>query len=318
MIVDRGGVLLSPLHGIDGADALIFIRVIFALTRVLNHGDLGQDPSVIPLLSHEDLLRIPAPPFLIEDFAEKHDYFMSYIMRPFLGDDQQRWWCTIGPPIWVSLSLLGRSTVIWRVLELREEQLVPPYRIMKSSWRSTRQPLEFELHAAIGESHLGLANPLVGGDAIFPSPPGEVERITISSIRGDHSKDFDDRTLHRIVFEINAKPLWMYENELQLLFALRTIIESLFILLSCILIKPYAVTLAHKFLWDRGILHCDINPGSVLLSEAPATPAIILIPDMAMARVSEGQIAADEVNHEIDAHITVREATIIHCCCVAE
>ncbi|TFY51724.1 hypothetical protein EVJ58_g10414, partial [Rhodofomes roseus] len=136
MIVDHSGVLLSPLHSIiddsdhdsdpgsgNPRDARTFVRVVRALTRLLSDAALGKDPSASSITRRElegyvarsgkDLSPELRAKILPDGDGTR---FPSYLV-PF-QDSGRRTWCTIGPPIWVSLSLLGRATTVWRVIEV--------------------------------------------------------------------------------------------------------------------------------------------------------------------------------------------------------
>src|SRR5258705_12608231 len=59
----------------------------------------------------------------------------------FCGNDSRQW-CTIGPPIWASLSLFGRGTNVWGVREYVADVNEDPHvrgneMIMKTAWRSS-------------------------------------------------------------------------------------------------------------------------------------------------------------------------------------
>ncbi|TFY51108.1 hypothetical protein EVJ58_g10736 [Rhodofomes roseus] len=169
MIADRSGVIFSPARSIidDAAtsgckpgqrDARTFVRVVRALTRHLTEYQLGQDPSVVPL-SRGDLrlcLQLSSVSSSAQQQVclERPEYYPSYRIS-HIGDDARQW-CTVGLPIWTSLSLVGRGTVVWKVLELSGESekgftLKGHIHVMKSSWRDPLKIPETEVYTLIGQ-----------------------------------------------------------------------------------------------------------------------------------------------------------------------
>ncbi|EPS93208.1 hypothetical protein FOMPIDRAFT_1056198 [Fomitopsis schrenkii] len=175
MIVDHEGVILSSLHsivndehidkerrgaGAMGKGAEIFIRVVRILTRGLSDHQLGHDPSVAPVTLSElsgylqrstlaDIHRRQVP-------LAGGGYYPSYRIDPF--GNEKRTWCTVGPPIWVSMSLCGRGTQVWRVLELVKSQggwaFVGELHVLKSAWRDVRKVAETEVYGLINKFRL--------------------------------------------------------------------------------------------------------------------------------------------------------------------
>ncbi|KAH9933885.1 uncharacterized protein B0H18DRAFT_982501 [Fomitopsis serialis] len=319
LIADRGGILLSPVHSIidDGTisdrdprpqrDAKTFVRVVRALTRRLTDHQLGQDPSVMPV-SRDDLesyLRLSSLPNATRDGIHVNgaDYYRSYRINPFVNDT--RLWCTIGPPIWTSLSLLGRGTVVWRVLQLSESTdgltFQGDIHVMKSSWRNPHRMSETDVYRLIDQLEdcpRGVAKMLYGGDVYYLSEnPQTWAKITVARIRGGADSDdpnYPSKVLHRIILPRVGEPLWRYTNELQLLYAFRAIIE------------------AHQYLCKQGIQHHDITPGNLLLwlNEPPLLPdakhrdklARGFLADFDMATVDKPQVLTDSrvqlrINH---------------------
>ncbi|KAI0641631.1 hypothetical protein C8Q79DRAFT_282658 [Trametes meyenii] len=231
-IFDRAGGRISPKFNM-WADLDTFIRVIWSMTRRLTDVQLGRDPSVSP-----------APP----DLQSSWDH-PAWIINP-VGSDPRRW-CTVGAPIWSSLSLFGRGTFVWYVRELSATgELSGPVMILKSAWRSSQRDPESSIYQTVRGSHPGLAKFVVGADVV--PFPGSLEKVTTHYLRQLPLKS-DDKTkiLHRIVIGTTGKPIWMYDTEEQLIDGLISALE------------------AHKFLWDQKILHRDISAGNVLLSDYP-------------------------------------------------
>ncbi|KAI0667479.1 hypothetical protein C8Q78DRAFT_981882 [Trametes maxima] len=246
---DRAGGRISPKFNM-WADLDTFIRVIWSMTRRLTDVQLGRDPSVSL-----------APPGL-QTFWDHP----AWIINP-VGSDL-RHWCTVGAPIWSSLSLFGRGTFVWYVREVSAAgELVGPVMILKSAWRSSQRDPESFIYQSVRGSHPGLAKYVVGADVV--PFPGSSEKVTTHFLR-DRPLKPDDKTkiLHRIVIGTTGRPIWMYETEEQLLDGLISALE------------------AHKFLWDQKILHRDISAGNVLLSDHPEeVGAAGFITDLDIARM---------------------------------
>ncbi len=136
----------------------LFVRVVRSLTCVLNPQDIGQDPTARLLIK-------PREPD-------------SYVIKP-IGKDK-RSWRTIGSPIWSSVSLFGRGTVVWRVAEYNEEDdgYVGPTMVMKTAWRSAQRNPESSLSRYVtaiarNDPDVSVAEFVTGGDVYVEggSPP---------------------------------------------------------------------------------------------------------------------------------------------------
>ncbi|KAI0667138.1 hypothetical protein C8Q78DRAFT_389290 [Trametes maxima] len=249
-IFDRAGARVSPKFNM-WRDLDTFIRVVRSMTRHLTKIELGHDPSVslAPSTLQSSSLNYPA-----------------WIIDP-IGSDLRRW-CTVGAPVWSSLSLFGRGTFVWYVRELSAAgELVGPVMILKSAWRSSQRDPESSIYQSVRGSHPGLAKCIAGADVV----PflGSLEKVTTHFLR-DRPLKPDDKTkiLHRIVIGTTGRPIWMYETEEQLLDGLISALE------------------AHKFLWDQKILHRDISAGNILLSDHPKeVGAAGFITDLDIARM---------------------------------
>ncbi|KAI0641616.1 hypothetical protein C8Q79DRAFT_988260 [Trametes meyenii] len=261
-IFDRTGGRVSPKFNM-WADLDTFIRVIWSMTRRLTDVQLGRDPSVSP-----------APP----DLQSSWDH-PAWIINP-VGSDPRRW-CTVGAPIWSSLSLFGRGTFVWYVREFSPTgELSGPVMILKSAWRSSQRDPESSIYQTVRGSHPGLAKFVVGADVV--PFPGSLEKVTTHYLR-QHPFKSDDKTkvLHRIVIGTTGKPIWMYDTEEQLIDGLISALE------------------AHKFLWDQKILHRDISAGNVLLSHYPEeVGAVGFITDLDLARMEpDAELKSTETVH---------------------
>ncbi|KAH9835117.1 uncharacterized protein C8Q71DRAFT_811652 [Rhodofomes roseus] len=256
MIADRSGVIFSPARSIVDDAATTFVRVVRALTRHLTEYQLGQDPSVVPL-SRGDLR-------LCLQLSSRPEYYPSYRIS-HIGDDARQW-CTVGPPIWTSLSLVGRGTVVWKVLELTESgrgfALKGDFHLLRSYWRNPLSLSETEVYALIDQLEgcpRGIPRLLCGGDVCcHDADPQTWSKVTVARIRGEIEcpRVHPSKTLHRTVIPRVAEPLWKYRDELELLCAVYSIVE------------------AHQYICEHGILHGNVNPGTMLLwRDEPAIPA---------------------------------------------
>ncbi|KAH9935473.1 uncharacterized protein B0H18DRAFT_413416 [Fomitopsis serialis] len=321
MIVDRDGVVLSPLHSIYDdnksrepgrpRDAKTFVRVVRALTRRLTDSQLGQDPSVTPVTRDElsGYMQEPSIPPSVrsEIHLEGGDYYASYRISRF-GKDSGTW-CTVGPPIWVSLSLLGRGTEVWRVVELYQSKgkwaLKGDIHVLKSAWRNPLKLAETDVYnlitgfkreaddadrrtqSASGAAEqdekptfpAGIATHRYGSDVFYYKDPQTWSKITTANLRGDaDDPNCPSKALHRIILPMVGQPLWKYTDELQLLNAF------------------YAIVEAHQYLCEKGILHRDISAGNMLLWPGGAAAGFLYDFDMA------------HVDRLLIDHLTIHEA----------
>ncbi|KAF8579377.1 hypothetical protein K439DRAFT_1416273 [Ramaria rubella] len=235
-IYDRDGVLFSPTHDM-WHDTPIFIRVIRRFTCDLSDVQLGQDPTVRKFPETEALT------FQNEakDLKIPNHTFPIYSINMGRGNFS---WCTLGPPLWSSLSLLGRGTIIWRVCEPSNRKKVM---VLKNAWRRSERLAESTIYSSIKGSHPGLVDFHFGDDVVFPTDTDRL--ITVSHLR-DKGTNNEGNTpiLHRLVFNTLGRPLWDYKTEIELLKGLR------------------AALAAHRFLSEQGILHRDVSAGNIMLS----------------------------------------------------
>ncbi|KAH9933881.1 uncharacterized protein B0H18DRAFT_951835 [Fomitopsis serialis] len=252
MIADRAGIILSPLHSIvddtpasvrdshHRRDAKTFVRVVRALTRRLTNTQLGQDPSVTPIPRDElrSYMRTSSVPSAVQDkvHIDGTEYHRSYRIDRF-GNDS-RVWCSSYFESKHGLAFEG------------------DIHILKSSWRNPLKVSETDVYLLIGQLKAedetaeakeaeekgeyprsrGVADLLYGGDVCYHEGPQAWSTITVAHIRGQAEDPMNpSKVLHRIIVP----------------------------------------RVAHQYLCDRGILHCDISPGNTLLwLNEPALPAI--------------------------------------------
>ena len=283
MIVDHEGVLLSPLHsivndeyidskrrgpGATGKGAEMFVRVVRALTRGLSDYQLGHDPSVAAVTPSElsgylQRSALAETHRRLVSVTDQTSYYPSYRIEPF--GNVKRTWCTVGPPIWVSISLCGRGTQVWRVLELAYVQgqwaFVGKPHVMKSAWRDVRKVAETEVYNLINNfrleeeaalanqseseespvpapASLGIARSVYGSDVFYHVDPQTWSQLNIAHVRGFSGPEDPTltiplpKTLHRIILETFGEPLWLYRDELELLEAFYAIVEGMAIIIS--------------------------------------------------------------------------------------
>jgi Fungal protein kinase len=194
---DRAGVIFSNEYDVI-ENLPVFVRVIYRLTRDMGLEELGQDPSV--------------------SLQDNHTFYQaeypSFVIAMGRRDDTRRW-TTSGPPIWVSLSLFGRSTCVWHAKGLHGEC------ILKIAWRDEARKSESEIYQMI-TSHPGVAQFLDGGDVLFSSV--SAVKVDIQGLRdkfGLKDSPTNNRVLHRVSISPTGLPLWEYETEKDFFLALR-------------------------------------------------------------------------------------------------
>lgn len=246
MILDHAGVSLSPAHSIvadprcgsGGSDTTLFVRVVRALTRELSDNELGQDPSVTPLSPRKFkkfVRRSSISSELKEQLLrEDSEPFPSYLVS-VCGTAGRRTWCTAGGPIWVSESLLGRATNVWRAIEVvrpkKKRMFSGQVYVLKSSWRDPRRPWsEAEVYKCIQsfeDCPPSIPQLLCGGDVWYEDETGNVKTVDTAAVRcGWMDNCSGTKILHRLVLSAVGEPLWRYTDDLQLLRAFRDIIEG--------------------------------------------------------------------------------------------
>jgi hypothetical protein len=213
-IFDRDGVTFSPIYDMfKNTDMLV--RVVRSLACTMSIRDLGLDPTV-QVLNDEETKKLTG--------QHARNIYPSALVS--CGERQ---WCTIGSPIWTSLSFLGRGTNIWRVKEYVLDDNQQPYlkgnlMIMKTAWRSSARTPESEIYLSIPHPQPdGLAKFECGGDVKFPLTQFP---ITVKNLRSEVLQNLspDDDTvspatpvLHRLILLTVGRPMWEYKTERDLL-----------------------------------------------------------------------------------------------------
>ena len=221
-IFDRSGITFSPVHDMF-QDTEVFVRVVRSLVCSLSIQELGLDPT-IRILTEAEAQRLT---------GTTATYPSAVVSR--IGNDHRQW-CTIGPPIWSSLSFLGRGTNVWRVREYVEAAHQRPVlqgdeMILKAAWRDSDRTPESDIYRSIRQPPEGLAKFVCGGDVMFAEYPITVRNLR-SSVLGPLPEDSDPTPiLHRLILSTVGRPIWEYTSDLDLLTGLRDALQGSFLLL---------------------------------------------------------------------------------------
>ncbi|KAG2136328.1 uncharacterized protein EDB93DRAFT_1303348 [Suillus bovinus] len=229
----------GPTRPSDDYDILqnldILVSVILQLTTHMTAYHIGHDRSA-RLLEGHPYYQFRYPSFLVSMGAA--------------GDT--RLWKTEGPPIWSSLSLLGRGTATWRAVlaenKPRKKEVVV---ILKTLWRSQTRESESNIYSRIKSPLPGVAEFSLGADVCIPLGMETNARVTIGTLRSlilnDDAGVPDDPVLHRLALETAGCPLWDADTTKD------------FILGSLAALK------GHQGLVEQDILHRDMNPGNIFV-----------------------------------------------------
>ncbi|KAM5544010.1 hypothetical protein V8D89_002627 [Ganoderma adspersum] len=239
-LCDRAGMVLSPAKSLSpAADAVAdleyFVRVVLRFTWDMSLAELGEDPTAALTPDHTSYQR---------DYP-RYDVGMGRGLSP--GSETAKW-TTVGEPLWVSHSLLGRGTSVWRALD----QQTPL--ILKTSWRTLGRRSETEIHGTLRsflqnsniDEPRGLALASAGGDVYDFS--GKI--MSVSNRRGPPEEIYKpvlDRVLHRVCLTRFGKPIWQYSSLEEFARAMRDALQ------------------AHDILSSYGILHRDVSAGNILI-----------------------------------------------------
>ncbi|KAF4567151.1 hypothetical protein EYR40_006145 [Pleurotus pulmonarius] len=267
---DRAGVMVSSAANM-WTDTRTLIRVIRRLSCNLSDTDLGCDPSAcrLPLNSpwYASIRKIATSLRVASDSLDYPSYIVQSPERPLINGDPrhsrvQCEWLTIGPPTWTCLSLFGKGTSIWRVIPVVGDVIDVHAKVytLKNEWRDSHCVSDSELYEIEGTA--SAADYHYGGDAVFPyaksSPAISITNIRNPDYRVKRSNLLDIPShrsikptlmLHRLILKTVGRPLWDADDWVQLLEGFRTAL------------------ICHEGLWKQGLLHRDINPGNILLTE---------------------------------------------------
>lgn len=216
-IFDRDGITFSPNYDMF-EDTETLVRVVRSLACELTINEIGLDPTV-KLLTDEETKSLTG-----------QNVYPSAVVS-CAGRDL----CTIGPPIWSSVSLLGRGTNVWCTKEYAlDKDQIPRLRgnkmIMKTAWRNSGRTPESDIYRAIEEGQYpnGLARFKFGGDVLFPLSRFP---ITVRNLRNELHQDLLSHSnatpvLHRLVLSTIGRPMWDYQSEFDLLCGFRDAIRG--------------------------------------------------------------------------------------------
>lgn len=156
-------------------------------------------------------------------------------------------WVTVGPPIWVSLSLIGRGTSIWPVIWVTMESgkwtiaNSASVSILKNAWRNSGRTGEAFIYGSLNSPPPGVARFLQGGDVLFDVKTDIP--ISVHNLRSHYPYDAllhrgganakanaapapvtTMAVLHRLILQTIGRPLWHFVSYLELLKAFRAAI----------------------------------------------------------------------------------------------
>ncbi|GBE88090.1 hypothetical protein SCP_1203190 [Sparassis crispa] len=258
-IFDRDGVTFSPIHDI-WAYTELFIRVVRRMACDMSPTELGQDPTAVEVPEDSSLpgaARALAGRLLGSDVPAFPSYTVS------MGENNPRQWCTVGPPLWTSLSFIGRGTSIWRVVELDHGKLSNSVVVMKSAWRSSKRLAEADIYKSIVGSHPGVAKLSYGDDVHLAD-----KVISVDLLRRCFLEEKETPVLHRLFLNTIGRPIWEYSTEIEVLKGILGAMRG------------------HEFLYKQGILHRDVSAGNVMLPQQPAEPGCEgFLTDLEFARI---------------------------------
>lgn len=114
-LCDRSGMVFSPAKTLSPAEDAIadleyFTRVVLRFIWDMTMVQLGEDPTTVLAAGHTTYQSTEYP---------RHDVSMG--RSPGFETTH---WTTIGEPLWVSHSLLGRGTSVWRALSNEQIPLI--------------------------------------------------------------------------------------------------------------------------------------------------------------------------------------------------
>ncbi|KAF8971103.1 hypothetical protein BDZ97DRAFT_1787725 [Flammula alnicola] len=193
-------------------DTEIFIRTVRSVPCHLSIDELG-------LTLHQN----------VTESIQKY----PYALVSSVGNDPHRW-CTIGPPIWTSLSFSGRGTNVWHVREYVEGINQEPFlrgneMILKKAWRSSRRTPESDVYMSIHPPPEGLTKFECGGDVKLAGYPITVQNLRSHPVRNFQPEgDIDPPTpvLHRLALGTVGRPMWEYTSDRDLLTGFRDALQG--------------------------------------------------------------------------------------------
>lgn len=276
-IFDRDGITFSPIYDMF-EDTETLIRLVRSLLCNLCMEKLGSDPTVHTL-----------DPSETQRLAGQHSRGFPSAVVSSVGNDHHLW-CTIGPPIWTSMSFLGRGTNTWLIREYKEgtsrksSSLHGNDMIMKTAWRSSARKPESDIYNLIPHPPEGLAKFECGGDVKFAHCHIMVQNLRSDMVNTSLPEDNHEPTpiLHCLVLRTVGRPMWEYTSDLDLLLGFRDALCGESSLVTYFMIKSDVLS-AHEDLCNQGILHRDISAGNILLAMNQDGPLRGFITDLEFA-----------------------------------
>jgi hypothetical protein len=197
-VCDRGGMLFSRRYDINdekpGGGLEVFIRVHRRITCEMSEFDLGQDPLVQ----------------LADGQTHRQQDWPSFTVRWGDNSPKIREIITQGPPMWSTMSILGRGTHVWRV---------QGGGVLKVAWRNVERKGESDIYERIRVGNIkGIARLQQGGDVVMEG--NELSINLLREQRGTRRSDLDF-CLHRVVITPVGKPLWKFDTPLEFLYGVR-------------------------------------------------------------------------------------------------
>ncbi|KAI0691092.1 hypothetical protein C8T65DRAFT_86497 [Cerioporus squamosus] len=237
-VFDRCGISLSPdMQITNPIDRRQFVHIIVRLLWDMSPVELGLDPTV-EMLPGETYYQEDFPRFrvTVDDGSASAETFETVE--------------TVGAPLWLSYSLLGRGTSIWPALTAKNSP-----GDTQDAWRTPGRKAEADIYAEItslleraGVPYpRGVARPSSGGDVMYDGALLSVSTLRDLSADAHSDKRIVDRVLHRVILEDYGKPLWQWSDVKEFVLALRDVVEG------------------HKVLYELGVLHRDISAGNILI-----------------------------------------------------
>jgi hypothetical protein len=222
---DRDGCVVSKSHHIK-KDQDMFLRVVISLHCCLDLYDLGLDRNVtIP----KDYHYIPLNPC------------------PTLSFGGYKW--DLVKTIFQSITAIGRGTNVWHVRRCADDGQVFEHAI-KWSWRSPNRPTEAEIHRQIQAAFDGQQPPEIAlldyvEDEHEASPEEPADVVNITSLRKNlqNCEPVQDMILTCILLKRVGKPIWDYEDDVEILRGGLDILEGSFMLLE----YGFILILSHTF-----------------------------------------------------------------------
>ncbi len=219
---DRTGAVVSKAYSLQEKTQLTkFAALIRRLGTELSLYDLGMDPTV-KLSNGFTLFSTPYPSFDVYVGGQAKRY------GPPPYSINAAYWTTKGPPIWQSLSLVGRGTSTWLATAPDGKE-----HVLKNLWRDSARETETSMYRRLLAPECpGVARFAIGGDVMYryAGEPitSDLQPITSKLLREMKELPSQDNciVLHRLVLLSVGKPIWKYDSPLEFVLAMRDAIQG--------------------------------------------------------------------------------------------